>query len=151
MTIQTTIARALPAPDAPRAKPRFNGMQFARTAHKKAARVLGYALTLGDFSAWQDAGRIWTAHLGEAERAALAYTALRTLTPQNAQAVAAAVVGGSAGRPVATSADHLNDAALWAELSAPDELEAYCFACFDALPETRQAAFLEFAKRRLSA
>ena len=44
-------------------------------AHKSASRVLGYALHLSGFTAWDSASAVWAARLSDEERAALAYAA----------------------------------------------------------------------------
>ena len=53
--------------------------RHAKPAHKSAARLLGYALTAGDFDTWEAASAVWQARLTAKERAALAYMALRSL------------------------------------------------------------------------
>lgn len=138
MTIQTPITKS-----------RLNLSRYISDDHKRAAKVLGFALTLGTFDAWRSAGVTWVTSLSKRECAGLAYTALRALDPEDAQTVATSVLGdGPAGAPIASLDDHIEDAALWTGLADPDELEAYCLACFEAMPAGRQAAFLEFVQGR---
>lgn len=60
--------------------------------HRKAAKALGFALHLGDFDAWVKLSGVWSVRLKNAERAALAYAALKSLPPDQAELVAKAVL-----------------------------------------------------------
>jgi hypothetical protein len=60
---------------------------FAKDGHKRACKMLGYALTLNDPAIWGDTAAIFALRLSPPERAALAYTALRTLEPEAREAV----------------------------------------------------------------
>ena len=55
--------------------------------------MLGYALTLGDFAGWAAASAVWAVRLTAEERAALAWAALKSLEPEQAEAVAETVFG----------------------------------------------------------
>ena len=123
---------------------------YAKPAHKKVARVVGYALTLGSADAWANAVAIFAARLTEAERAGLAWAALRSLPPAEAEDVAKALFGG-AGQPVPPLFNFMDQAAHWAGWAAPAELDAYCLAAFRAMPQPRQAAFLEYVQGRAAA
>ncbi|MEY8842038.1 hypothetical protein AB9K41_23665, partial [Cribrihabitans sp. XS_ASV171] len=68
---------------------------YAKKAHKRAAKALGYALTLGGFDAWRDASAIWSARLAPDERAAVAWAALTALSREDAEKVATGVLGGA--------------------------------------------------------
>jgi hypothetical protein len=77
------------------AKPRFNAMsKYAKRAHKAAARMLGYALTLGDEAAWHSMTIVLMAKLTDRERAALAYAALNSLDEDTAHMTASVVLFG---------------------------------------------------------
>lgn len=67
--------------------------QFAKDAHKRASRMLGYALTLDDRRGWRDAAVVWAARLTVGERAAMALAAPRSLDPQEAEFIAALALG----------------------------------------------------------
>jgi len=41
----------------------------------------------------------------------------------------------------------VDEAANWAEMANPDELDAYIVAIFNAMPGSRKRAFLDFAGR----
>lgn len=63
--------------------------------HRRASRILGYALTADAPDIWATAGMLWTLHLEREERVALAFTALRALSAEDRVAVAEAA--GRAG------------------------------------------------------
>jgi len=73
----------------------------AKPAHKSAARVLGYALTAGDFETWNAASAAWEARLTAQERAALAYMTLKSLDYDDAIDVVDAVFPPAHGRAAA--------------------------------------------------
>ena len=66
---------------------------FARDAHKRASRVLGYALTLDDRAGWSAAAVVWAARLTVGERAALALAALSSLDPEEVAFIANLALG----------------------------------------------------------
>jgi len=119
------------------------------------SKSLGYCLLLDDLNAWLALACILRARLSPTERTALAYVALKALPPENARAVAEAALGGAitstAGQPIAPLFSHMDEAAFWADMAAPDEREAYCLASFKAMPYERQAAFLDFVQGRQAA
>ncbi|MFG6625002.1 hypothetical protein [Sulfitobacter sp. 1A12056] len=139
------------------ANDRGHSASVNRTAYRidSVSRSLGYCLLLDDLDAWLGLSAILRARLNTTERAALAYVALKALLPQDAKAVAEAALGGAipsaAGQPIAPLFNHMDEAAFWADMAAPDEREAYCLASFKAMPYERQAAFLDFVQGRLAA
>lgn len=65
-------------------KPGANAMsKYAHDPHKRAARMLGYALTIGKPDAWHGLGAVWGARLTTAELASIAYVALSALDPED--------------------------------------------------------------------
>ncbi len=120
--------------------------KFAKRAHKKAAKLLGYALVLGTYEAWETASAIWQARLTETERAALAWAALRSLDHDDAVTVAETALG-RAGAPDAPLFSEMDQAAFWAERAAPDELAAYAVAIFRAMSRADRRDFLSYAGR----
>ena len=70
---------------------------YGKDAHKRASRMLGYALTIGDFPAWEAASAIWAARLTVQERIALAFMALGSLDDDDAQMTAEAALFGITG------------------------------------------------------
>lgn len=58
--------------------------KYGKADHKRAAKTLGYALTLGDEAAWHGFTIVLLARLTEHERAALAFAALNSLEHNNA-------------------------------------------------------------------
>jgi hypothetical protein len=45
----------------------------------------------------------------------------------------------------------MDDAAFWADMAEPGELEAYCLASFKRMIPARQMDFLAFVQRRAAA
>ncbi len=67
----------------PYRKPRFNAMSaFAQDRHKRAARVLGYALTDPALEMWISTGYVWSVRLTPLELACIAFTALSQMEPE---------------------------------------------------------------------
>lgn len=120
--------------------------KYAKDGHKRIARLVGYALTLDEADAWWTLSALMRAHLTVAERASLALMALKSLDPDDAlQAVEAAFSG--AGQPIAPLFGFMDQAAHWADMADPHEVEAYALASFNAMTPKRQAAFLSYAGR----
>ena len=118
---------------------------YAKTAHKKAARLLGYALILGDFDSWEAASAIWQARLTDTERAALAWAAMRSLDEDHAREVAYTVIQG-AGAPLPPFISPMDEASFWADIASESELKAYALACFNRLSKRDQRAFLSHVR-----
>lgn len=75
--------------------------RFAKDRHKRVARCIGFVLTLATPQAWLDLSVILVARLSKAERAGLAYAALKSLEEDDAYDVASlAVFGVSKGEVV---------------------------------------------------
>ena len=68
--------------------------RFAKSSHKSAARMLGYALTLGTEANWAVFSALIFARLTATERAALAYAALNALDDPDAFMTAEAALWG---------------------------------------------------------
>lgn len=113
--------------------------------HKRAARILGYALITGDRATWNVASAVWSARLDASERQALATAALLSLDPADAYVVAENVFD-SAGDPLPPFLDPIDDATFWAGMASLPELRAYCLAAFVAMPRREQLDFIEFAQ-----
>ena len=133
------------------AKSGFNAMsKFAKPAHKAVARMVGYALTLDTADGWSGLAFVLTARLAETERAALAYAALRALDQEQAELVAATVLG-AAGDPLPAFLGGMSDARHWASWTSPRELDAYALAALEAMKPPRRRAFLRHAQGRMAA
>ncbi|MFC4731976.1 hypothetical protein [Salipiger abyssi] len=74
--------------------------KFAKLAHKRVAKALGFALTLARESGWHGFSTVLRTRLTTEERAALAFAALRSLDDHTAYLTASAalfeVVNGEA-------------------------------------------------------
>jgi hypothetical protein len=121
-----------------------NPYRYAKSEHKRAAHVLVCALTLGDHDAWFSASAIWMARLSAPERAALAFMALKAMTPDDALLTAESALMRGAGPPIAPLFGFMDEAAHWADMAELDELKAYALASFNRMPAPDQAAFLNF-------
>lgn len=124
--------------------------KLMKRPHLGATRMLGYALTSHDYETWEAASAVWQARLSPEECAALAWAALRALDLDHAREVANTVIQ-DAGAPLTPFINPMDEAAYWADIASPEELEAYCLATFRAMPRGRRAAFLDHVQRRKAA
>ena len=124
--------------------------KLMKRPHLGATRMLGYALTMHDYETWEAASAVWQARLTVDEAGALAWAALRALDEDDAREVANTVLDG-AGAPLPPFISPMDEAAYWADIASPEELEAYCLATFQAMPRGRQAAFLDHVRGRQAA
>lgn len=111
-----------------------------RPAHKRMARAIGFCLTLGNFDAWAKFSHLAALHMADEERAALAWAALRSLSPDQARATAAAALRPS-GDPLPAFLGGMHDARFWASIASRAELKAYAVAAHDAMSTRDQVAF----------
>ena len=123
--------------------------KHGKPEHKRAARALGYALTLGDPVSWQALGQVLSQQLTERERAGLALMSLLALSDHTATLVMGKC--HPLTMPDAPLLGYLDQAAFWADMASPDELEAYCLASFNAMSAARQTDFLGFVQGREAA
>jgi len=124
----------------PNRKTRSGLSQLMKPEHKRMARMLGYALTLGNADAWSGFGYVAATRLTDTERAALAFSALSSLDPEQATMTAAASIG-AAGVPLPPFLGGMDEARFWASCANRSELKAYAIAAYEALSVTDQAAF----------
>ena len=117
---------------------------------RRVSKSIGLALWLSETEMWFGLSRILRARLAPEDRAALAFMALRSLDPADALLVARGVLGDG-NPPVPPLFDALAAALHWVKVATPDEVEAYCFATFNAMQPYRQADFLRYAERRAAA
>ncbi|AZV79028.1 hypothetical protein EBB79_14890 [Parasedimentitalea marina] len=68
---------------------------YAKDSHKRVAKGLGFALTLGTESAWHGMTILLMARLSEAERASLAFATLNSLLENHAYMTASAALFGT--------------------------------------------------------
>ncbi len=111
-----------------------------KPGHKRMSRMLGYCLTLGTADAWSGFSFVASARLSEIERAALAFSALKSLEVPHAEMTAAAAFRG-AGTPLPPFLGGMEEARSWAADAGPAELKAVALAAFEALDPRDQAAF----------
>ena len=127
---------------------------------KRVSRSLGHALWLGQTEDWHMLTVILTARLTYRDRVALGWSVLRCLKPADIEILAEAVLKEAgyvavnptgAGLPIAPLFNVMDQAALWAEMATPEELEAYCLACFQSMNAKRGSAFLEYVQGEAAA
>lgn len=118
--------------------------QKTLTEHQRVAKAFGDTLVLGTPSAWLGLVPVLCARMTPSERQALAFASLWSLNPADAQdAVQAAQKDArGCGWPIAPLISFMDDAAFWADMAEPDEIKAYCLACYDRMAQQDQAAFL---------
>lgn len=117
--------------------------RYAKVEHKKAAQMLGFALTLDTPHGWWGFSQSIAKRLTVKERAGIAFTALKSL-PQGHAATVAEMNFAVASVPNAPLFNHSDEAAFWADLASQSELAAYCLASFRAMSKSRQSDFLHF-------
>jgi len=117
---------------------------YAKDRHQRAAKMLGYCLTLETPDAWNGFSLVASLRLTPNERAALALAALNSLEPDEAEMTAAAAIG-SAGAPLPPFLGGMDEARFWASYATRAELKAYTLAAFEAMQAKDQAAFLDYA------
>lgn len=120
---------------------------------KSASRMFGYCLTLDTRDGWWGLVPVLQARLSPEQRVCLAFMALKSIDAEHAALTADAALGRSdgAGMPGVPFDSVVDEAALWTSYAEPNELEAYCLACFTAMPSQRQMAFLDYVQRRVAA
>jgi hypothetical protein len=119
-------------------------------AFQSLAQTLSHAVADGGFDAWSALLPELGANMSEQDRVKLAYFSLKSLEPEIAPQVAEYFLQ-RAGMPVAPLFNHMDEAAFWSDIAAPEELEAYCLACFSAMRPDRRAAFLNYIHGREAA
>jgi hypothetical protein len=124
--------------------------KLMKRPHLGASRMLGYALTAHDYETWESASAVWQARLTPEENAALAWAAMKALDADQGLMVAETVLTG-AGMPLPTFFRPMSDAAFWASIANPDEIDAYALACVRAMAPHRQTAFLDYMKEQVAA
>jgi hypothetical protein len=116
--------------------------RFARPAHKAAARAVLDTLVIADAEAFAGLSVILRAHLTPVERQYLAWAALMTCDDDEAEDIAKAVLPAEsrAGWPMVPLVSVEDEAAFWAGLASPSELQAYAAACLARLPQSQRRA-----------
>ena len=118
--------------------------KFMKPDHKRMSRVMGYALTIGDADAWSGFATVAMAKATVAERAGLAWAALRALdTPEQVEQVVEAVLS-HAGYPLPALLSPMSDARWWASIANRSERKAYALAAYDAMSLEDQMAFRKY-------
>lgn len=115
--------------------------------HKRMSRMLGYCLFLGAAESWSGFSTTAAARLTAAERGALAFSALKSLTPDQAETTATAAING-AGAPLPPFLGGMNEARFWASCATRSELKTHAVAAFEAMNAADQAAFLRHISKR---
>lgn len=68
---------------------------FAKDNHKRIAKAMGFALTLGTESAWHGLTIVLMSRMTDAERASLAFATLKSLSEKHAYMAASAALFGT--------------------------------------------------------
>lgn len=129
-------------------KDKFEFSNLIPRPYLRVVKALGYALILGTPNAWLKLASVLMARLTVEERAALAFIALTALGRNEATMTVEAALGAGAGTPQAPLFGVMDQAAFWADMAEPEELDANCLACFEAMSRDRQVAFLEYVLGR---
>lgn len=118
---------------------------------KRVSRSVGYALWLDHTDDWFGLPVIFRARLDARQRAALAFMALKSLDYDDALLTAETALDESAGMPMVPLFGYMDQAVFWADMAAPDELDAYVLAIFKRMAPARQSAFLDYLLGRAAA
>lgn len=131
---------------------RIHGIASKNSRHARycvstsVSRALRYALALRDAKSWHGL-TIVLMRLSPEDIACIALAALRALAEDTAYGVAEIALRHGAGMPATPLFSHMDEAAYWADMAEPEELEAYCLAAFRAMGPRRQRDFLDFVGR----
>ena len=121
--------------------------------HARAARMLSYALTLGeDPEIWSALAVVFEARLTQAERRRVLIAALRSAASDDVYPTLDEFIRDDAiGAPLPVLREIADDARWWADLATMPELKAWLTACFVRLPQLERQSFLASAARRAAA
>ncbi|MDJ1018407.1 MAG: hypothetical protein QNJ35_17995 [Paracoccaceae bacterium] len=115
--------------------------------HRRAARMLGYALHSESEDIWLKAKHVWRARLTDLERTALAYSVLSSLDADQ-QNFVVETMSRSSGMPLPPLSDATRDACDWAAFADSEQLRVTAMACFNGMSRADQAAFVDHITRR---
>lgn len=124
-------------------RPRSAMSLYAKPGHKRAARMLGFSLTLGTSRGWSGFVTVASAWLTDAERAALAFSSLKSLPPETAVDTFNAAFAGT-GWPVAALGDPVAEASFWVDHARPEERRTYLVTIFNSLSQRDRFDFLNY-------
>lgn len=121
-----------------------NGGIYIANRYAAVARTIGCALTGADEFSWDVAATVFCSQLLEAERASLAWAALKSLDPDQRDLVFEALGQEEAGFPISSEEDVMDAATMWAEGASETEARAYAIACYFRMEPAAQADFREY-------
>jgi hypothetical protein len=116
----------------------------------RAASATNMAIRTDTPDGWCDLARAWRLHLPPETRLALAVASLLACDADDAEGLIDGIKQ-SAGPPHAAFLSEMDQAAFWADLASPDELDAYCLTSFRRMSPHRQSAFLGYVHGRAAA
>ena len=111
--------------------------------HRRTCLMLGLCLLAGDSDIWVKAPVVWSARLTAEERAALAFSVLRSLDPDQIQHVFDAVFSRF-NLPPPPFLNPSTEASDWAAWADHEYVSAMAVACFNEMPPALQAEFRGF-------
>ena len=126
--------------------PRVKPGQSIQDRHKRAARMLGFALAADMPDTWQDFAAVMAKRLTVRERGAVTLMMATTLPDDEFELVLHKARGG-AGAPPAPLASVMGEAHLWAAAATDNELRAYVFTGYHALSSKDRRDFLDHIGR----
>ena len=106
--------------------------------------VIGQVLALGTPEAMWELVPVFMRRLSVVDRSQLAFIALHSLDPDMALETSQAALDRGAGWPIPPLFSFSDQAAFWADMAHPTEIEAYALASFKRMATDRQRAFLKF-------
>lgn len=118
---------------------------------ERVCRSLGYTLWLNTPKAWLGFRIILKARLSNACRLLLAVNVLSTLNRDDALRALTEAHSYAESPLPPLLIGVMDEAAFWADMAGPEELDAYCLANFNRMHPARQSAFLNFVQGREAA
>ncbi len=118
--------------------------------HRRASKMLAYALHADSVDIWSDAALVWRARLTDRENATLAYSMLRALDQDHAVHVVEAVFD-KPDMPMVPLFSATDEAANWADWADGELIRAVMIAAYNRLIPSDQADFLRHVTERVAA
>ena len=123
--------------------------RVAKKAHMKIARVIVYALSLGEVDGWLDFRTIIKAKLTTKERASLAYAALLSLDEQTRELVCENAFEARPlnSEPMPPAFELIDEAKWWASRADRETKQVYIMSIYSHMTPEQKAAFGDYIKR----
>jgi len=109
--------------------------------HRRNSKMLFFALHADSVDIWSDSALVWRARLTDHELAALTYSFLRSMDPDQAALVVEAAFD-KPDTPCVPLFSAMDEAAHWADWADYDSVKAFTLAGYNRLSPADQVDFL---------